>query len=99
MLPQIIIAANAFALDEGLGCGFDIMLVFERVCLGAARQPIILDVEPFALEQVQGLETKGTDMTSISLITGTPEYGEPAAGINQSEPGSSLIPSKSIIPL
>jgi len=63
MLPQIIIAANAFALDEGLGCGFDIMLVFERVCLGAARQPIILDVEPFALEQVQGLETKGTDMS------------------------------------
>ena len=62
MFAQIVIPADTLAADKGLRGRLDAVLFLEGVGLLARFEMMVLDLEPFALQQVDGLEAIGTDM-------------------------------------
>ena len=62
MFAQIIVAADALAIDKGLRRRLDAVLFLERVGLLARFEMMVLDLEAFALQQVDRLEAVGTDV-------------------------------------
>jgi len=67
MLPQIIKATYALVFNEGLRGGFNTMLVFKRIRLSTGREPIVFNLEPFAFQQVNSLETKRASSSAILI--------------------------------
>ena len=62
MDPQIVVAANPLVADPGLRRGLDPVLFHEGIGFLACRQVMILNLVPFAFEQVLGLQAIGAKM-------------------------------------
>ncbi|MGK9020065.1 hypothetical protein ACRS9I_24445, partial [Pseudomonas aeruginosa] len=59
---QVVVAAHAPPVDEGLRRGIDAMLLLERIRLLAARQMLVLDLVALAFEQIERLQPIGAGM-------------------------------------
>src|SRR3546814_9195641 len=62
MAPQIVVSADPPAVDEGLRRGRDAMFGLECVGFLARFEPMVVDVEAVASEQMPGLQPIGADV-------------------------------------
>ncbi len=59
MPAQVVIAADTFAVDEGLRCGLDAVFRLESIGLRPCGQPMVIDHITLTLQQVLGFQAIG----------------------------------------